>query len=97
MLDALKRIYDEPILLRGIYTDSLHQTPREAVFNEELGLLAFLALPPVPSLNGVPINFAEIVQIAAILEEVRSCIRQRECPALVILLCPPDRRLKIGL
>ena len=74
-----------------------NQVPRKTLLDQKLRLLAFLALPPVPGLDGVPVDLLQLIEITAILEEAGAGIRQREGPAAFILIGPIDDRSKIGL
>lgn len=61
------------------------------MLNQELRLLAFLALAPVSGVHGVPVNLIELCQVAPIFKVVSSSVRQREGPTSTTLPRPGNR------
>ena len=59
-------------------------------------MLAFFQIPPLLCMNGLPIDLIKLRQVASVLEIVSLGIRQRERPALLVLICPSDNAIQIG-
>lgn len=81
----------------GVDAYMFNQRPGETLLQQKLGLLAFLAFPPVTRLDRIPIDLAQTREVTAILKEVRSCIRQRERPSTASLVGPVHDCAKVGL
>ena len=67
------------------------------MFQEKLGLFAFLAGSPIRRLYRCPINFLQLCKIFAILKIIRPGIRERKDSAPAVFVRPDYHGMQIGL
>lgn len=92
-----KRVHHFRIHPSGTDPDSFNKLPREPFFEKELCLLTLFALPPILSLDRVPIDLTQTAKVGPVLEVPSTCVAQRKCPTAIVSIGPSDRTMKIRL